>query len=89
MSGKIKGFVKHFAVAGVVALGFTSHVVFADDVELTEVYHVYVDSEHAGIVDNKELVEDYISDTISQHQEGLYIYSKWRNYLCNRASIFF
>jgi murein DD-endopeptidase MepM/ murein hydrolase activator NlpD len=65
----MKGFVKHLTVAGVVALGLTSQVVLADDEELSKVYHVYVDGEHVGIVDNKDIVEDYIAETISDHQD--------------------
>ncbi|SFL74251.1 Murein DD-endopeptidase MepM and murein hydrolase activator NlpD, contain LysM domain [Gracilibacillus orientalis] len=69
MQFNMKGFVKHLTVVGVVALGFSSQVAFADDEELSKVYHVYVDDEHAGIVENKDVVEDYIAEKISGHQD--------------------
>ncbi|GAE93868.1 membrane protein related to metalloendopeptidase [Gracilibacillus boraciitolerans JCM 21714] len=76
MLGNVKGYVKHLTVASVVALGLTSQIAFADDTELTNVYHVYVDNEHVGIVDQKQVVEKYITDTISHHQgENNYTYT--------------
>ncbi|MGP4038998.1 peptidoglycan DD-metalloendopeptidase family protein [Gracilibacillus sp. D59] len=69
MRESMKGFVKHLTVAGVVALGFSSQVALAEDTELNEVYHVYVDSEHVGIVEDKAVVENYISEKISDHQD--------------------
>ncbi|UOQ49598.1 M23 family metallopeptidase [Gracilibacillus caseinilyticus] len=76
MQGSLKGFAKHLAVSGVIALGLSSQTVSAEASELTKVYHVYVDDEHIGIVDNKEVVEDYIADKVSsQREESDYTYS--------------
>ncbi len=65
----MKGFVKHLTVAGVVALGLSSQVAFADDEALSKVYHVYVNGEHVGIVENKDVVENHIAEKISGHQD--------------------
>lgn len=69
MSLSRKGSMRQFAIVGIVALGLTSQTAFANEAELSNVYHVYVDNEHAGIVESKEIVEDYISDKISKHQD--------------------
>ncbi|WP_058309163.1 peptidoglycan DD-metalloendopeptidase family protein [Gracilibacillus massiliensis] len=69
MRSNVKGLVKRLTIAGVVAAGLTSQVVLADEADLRNVYHVYVDNEHVGMVDNKRVVESYITDKLSEHQE--------------------
>ncbi|MDX8045416.1 peptidoglycan DD-metalloendopeptidase family protein [Gracilibacillus sp. S3-1-1] len=59
---------KWLTAASVVGIGLTAQTVFAEESSLTKVYHVYVDSDYAGTVDDKEIVEDYIIDKIAEKQ---------------------
>ncbi|WP_067727795.1 M23 family metallopeptidase [Oceanobacillus damuensis] len=63
-----KGFLKKLATAVCFGLIFTSTTAFADDT-LGTVYHVYVDSEHVGKIDNKEVVENLIDSKVQEEKK--------------------
>ncbi|MUK88161.1 peptidoglycan DD-metalloendopeptidase family protein [Ornithinibacillus sp. L9] len=56
---------KRITIATSLALIFTYGSVYADDEKLETVYHVYVDGEHIGKVNDRTIVEDILEDTLA------------------------
>lgn len=56
---------KRAAIVGLLGFGITAGTVQADEIELQTIYHVYVDGEHIGIVDDQSIVQNYINVTIA------------------------
>lgn len=69
MRGRVGKLVTSVFVAGFVFTGFTNSSVLADEQEFSTVYHVYVEDEHAGIVEDKDTIENYKKEIIGKHQE--------------------
>lgn len=57
---------KRAAIVGLLGFGMTAGAVHADDVELQTIYHVYVDGEHIGIVEDQSIVQNYVNHTIAE-----------------------
>ncbi|MDC3418494.1 peptidoglycan DD-metalloendopeptidase family protein [Aquibacillus salsiterrae] len=57
-------FIKKTAISTVLGIGVTYSVVYANDFQVATVYHVYVDGEHVGTVDDKSVVETYVNNQI-------------------------
>ncbi|WP_163538796.1 M23 family metallopeptidase [Gracilibacillus sp. YIM 98692] len=71
-SGKFSGVaqvMKNAAIVGLLSLGFASTTVYADDQDVTEVKHVYVDGVHIGIVEKQSTVEQFVDETIDKKQQ--------------------
>lgn len=62
---------KKIALTTCLGVGITFGSVYADNIEsqIPTVYHVYVDGEHLGIVDNKEVVKNYVDERIDQAEQ--------------------
>src|SRR5699024_12694077 len=69
MRESVKRLVTVIVAASFVWLGFTTQVVLAEDLELSKVYHVYADDQYLGIVDNKDIVEDFKKEMIASKQQ--------------------
>lgn len=69
MRESIKKLVTVIVAASFVWLGFTTQVVLAEDLELSKVYHVYADDQYIGIVENKDIVEDFTEEIIASKQQ--------------------
>lgn len=69
MRERVGKLVTSIVVAGFVFTGFTTSSVLADEQKLSTVYHVYVEDEHAGIVKDKDTIENYKKKIIQKHQE--------------------
>ncbi|SDK22492.1 M23 family metallopeptidase [Sediminibacillus albus] len=63
---------KIFTKAAVIALlgiGLTFNVAHAAEDELATIFHVYLDGEHVGTVDDKETIEGFVNDMLVNEQE--------------------
>ncbi|GAB2537256.1 peptidoglycan DD-metalloendopeptidase family protein [Gracilibacillus alcaliphilus] len=69
MQARLGKFVKGLTVTAIVAAGLSAQAVFADELKLKEVYHVYVDDKHLGVIQDKETVEAYIDNKIAEQEE--------------------
>ncbi|MFC4387805.1 peptidoglycan DD-metalloendopeptidase family protein [Gracilibacillus marinus] len=56
-------------IASVIGLGLTTQVAFADETTLPIIYHVYVDGEHIGVVDDQQEVENFIQNKLETTKE--------------------
>lgn len=77
LKSKKLGLLQKIALLTVLGIALTCNVAYADDDELFTVYHVYMDGEHIGKIDNKEVVTSYIDALITEHKEenDTYAYS--------------
>lgn len=66
---------KKTAITTIIGVGLTINVAYADDAELETVYHVYVDGEHIGTIDNKEVITSYLDEQIAEKEEANDTYS--------------
>lgn len=62
------GVLKKTAITTIIGIGLTFNVVYANDEDLSTVYHVYIDGEHIGTIDNKEIITSYIDSQIATHK---------------------
>lgn len=69
------GLLKKTLVTTALGLGLTANVAFADDAYLSTIYHVYVDGEHIGTIDNKDTVESHINKIIDNQEDTYNDYS--------------
>ncbi|QST00049.1 M23 family metallopeptidase [Pontibacillus sp. ALD_SL1] len=62
---------KKIALTTCLGVGITFGSVYADNIEsqIPTVYHVYVDGEHLGIVDNKRVVQEYVEEKIDKAEQ--------------------
>ncbi|KAB8136833.1 M23 family metallopeptidase [Gracilibacillus oryzae] len=64
-------------LAGVIGFSISAPV-FADETDLSEIYHVYVDGTHIGVVDSKQQITNFVERKIdsleeeSQHSDYTY-----------------
>ncbi|WP_226038275.1 M23 family metallopeptidase [Aquibacillus saliphilus] len=65
------GFFKKIALTTCLGIGLTFGVVHADDSALDTIFHVYIDGEHVGMVDDKQVIQSYIDDMLNE-QKGNY-----------------
>ncbi|MRH44381.1 peptidoglycan DD-metalloendopeptidase family protein [Aquibacillus halophilus] len=69
------GFIKKTALITCLSMGVTFGVVYADDSELDTVFHVYINGEHVGMVDSKQVIQSYIDQMIEEQKENYEGYS--------------
>ncbi|GGM28417.1 metalloendopeptidase [Paraliobacillus quinghaiensis] len=69
------GLLKKTALITTIGIGLTFNVAYADDDNIETVYHVYVDAEHIGTIDNKEVITSYVDNLIKEHAEENDTYS--------------
>lgn len=60
---------KRAAVIGILGFGLGAGAVHANEIELQTVYHVYVNGDHIGIIDDQSVVQNYINYTVKEHNE--------------------
>ncbi|WP_345241538.1 peptidoglycan DD-metalloendopeptidase family protein [Pontibacillus salipaludis] len=62
---------KKIALTTCLGVGITFGSVYADNIEsqIPTVYHVYVDGEHLGIVDDKKVVKEHVQEKIDKAEE--------------------
>lgn len=70
MKSKNPGLIKKTALLTVLGIALTYNVAYAADEELSTVYHVYMDGDHIGKVDSKEVIISYIDDLITAREEA-------------------
>ncbi|WP_079710120.1 M23 family metallopeptidase [Paraliobacillus ryukyuensis] len=67
---------KKTAITSLIGIGLTFNVAYAnEDASLETVYHVYVDGEHIGTIDNKEPITSYIDEQIAAKEKENDAYS--------------
>ncbi|RCW64528.1 M23 family metallopeptidase [Saliterribacillus persicus] len=62
------GYLKRVTLASILGLALTTQVAYADDLNLSTIFHVYVDGEHIGVVDDQQLVESHVENLINQKE---------------------
>ncbi|MBM7572543.1 M23 family metallopeptidase [Aquibacillus albus] len=62
-------FIKKTVISTMVGVGLTFSVAYANEIQLSTVYHVYVDGEHVGTADDKEAIESYVSEIVQQYEQ--------------------
>ncbi|WP_407269403.1 peptidoglycan DD-metalloendopeptidase family protein [Radiobacillus sp. PE A8.2] len=60
---------KKTAITTFIGVGLTFNIAFANDDGLSTIFHVYVDGEHVGQVDSKEVIQAYVDKRVSAQQE--------------------
>ncbi|MFB1050682.1 peptidoglycan DD-metalloendopeptidase family protein [Paraliobacillus sp. JSM ZJ581] len=65
---------KKTAITTILGVGLTLNVVSAEK-ELDTVYHVYLDGQHIGSVDNKNIITSYIDERIEEKEKANDAYS--------------
>ncbi|SES14447.1 Murein DD-endopeptidase MepM and murein hydrolase activator NlpD, contain LysM domain [Gracilibacillus ureilyticus] len=74
----IKKTVRNTMLAGLIGFGIAAPTVSADETALSEIYHVYVDGEHIGIVDDQQQIANFVERKLenlkeeTQHSEYTY-----------------
>ncbi|CQR45836.1 Murein DD-endopeptidase MepM [Paraliobacillus sp. PM-2] len=71
---KSMSLLKKTAITTILGVGLTLNVASAD-IGLDTIYHVYLDGEHVGTVDNKDIITSYIDDRIVEKENANDSYS--------------
>ncbi|WP_117161390.1 M23 family metallopeptidase [Paraliobacillus sp. X-1268] len=61
---------KKTALITVLGIALTSNIAYAADDGLSTVYHVYMDGEHIGTTDSKDVITSYIDELITAREEA-------------------
>ncbi|RKQ15256.1 M23 family metallopeptidase [Oceanobacillus bengalensis] len=65
------GFVKTIAMTTCLGLGLTINTAYAEEVSnLETIFHVYVDGEHIGKVNNQDIAENIMTDKLDEAKEN-------------------
>ncbi|WP_186576886.1 peptidoglycan DD-metalloendopeptidase family protein [Aquibacillus kalidii] len=85
LNTKTSSLIKKTLLTTIVGVGLTFNVAYASESELDTIYHVYMDGEHIGKVDSKEVIDQYIDQRINNltqsNQEYSYTFEEEISYV--------
>ncbi|MFC4402350.1 peptidoglycan DD-metalloendopeptidase family protein [Gracilibacillus xinjiangensis] len=74
----VKKVFRNTVIASLIGFGISAPTIFAEETELLEIYHVYVDGQHIGVVDDQQSIANFVEQKIeklkeqTQHDEFTY-----------------